>query len=58
MGRPVVLCVVFATLVAAGNSLAAKPDAKKFGWHTDYASAKAEARRTGKPILLIFRCEP
>jgi hypothetical protein len=32
--------------------------AAKFGWHTDYDTAKAEARRTGKPIFLVFRCEP
>jgi hypothetical protein len=29
-----------------------------FGWHRDYDAAKAEARRTGKPIFLVFRCEP
>ena len=33
-------------------------DAKKFGWHSDYATAKAEAKRTGKPMLVVFRCEP
>lgn len=31
---------------------------KKFGWRDDYSSARAEARRTGKPLLVIFRCEP
>jgi hypothetical protein len=30
----------------------------KYGWLTDYDAAKAEARRTGKPIFLVFRCEP
>jgi hypothetical protein len=30
----------------------------KYGWHTDYDAARAEARRTGKPIFLVFRCEP
>lgn len=37
---------------------AAPPDARKLGWHTDYAAARAEARTTGKPIMLVFRCEP
>jgi hypothetical protein len=32
--------------------------AAKHGWHTDYDAARAEARRTGKPIFLVFRCEP
>lgn len=31
---------------------------KKFGWHDDYAAARAEARRTHRPIMLVFRCEP
>ena len=35
-----------------------KPDPAQFGWHTDLAAAKAEANRTGKPIFLVFRCEP
>ena len=50
----------FAILVLTGAAEAAppKPDPAKFGWHTDYAAARAEARRTGKPILLVFRCEP
>ena len=36
----------------------AKNSANKFGWYSDYNAAKAEAKRTGKPILLIFRCDP
>ena len=35
-----------------------KVDAKKYGWRTDYAAANAEAKRTGKPMLVVFRCEP
>ena len=35
-----------------------RTDADKFGWYTDYGKARAEARRTGKPIFLVFRCEP
>ena len=26
-------------------------------WHTDTAAAAAESRQTGKPILVVFRCE-
>jgi len=33
-------------------------DPAKYGWYNDYSAAKAEAKRTGKPIFLIFRCEP
>jgi hypothetical protein len=35
-----------------------RADPAKYGWHTDYAAARDEARRTGKPIFLVFRCEP
>ena len=37
---------------------AQNPDPTRFGWHTDYATARAEARRTGQPIMLVFRCQP
>jgi len=51
--------VLLVLLVLAGTVNARPPlDAAKFGWHTDYAAAKAEAKRTGKPLFLVFRCEP
>ena len=48
-------------LLAAPGLAAAQPrklEPARYGWHSDYAAARAEARRTGKPILLVFRCEP
>jgi hypothetical protein len=53
-----VASIALLVLSGAANAAPPKPDPAKFGWHTDYAAAKAEARRTGKPILLVFRCEP
>jgi hypothetical protein len=53
-----VLALPALLIVAAHAEAAPKPDAAKFGWHTDYAAAKAEAKRTGKPMMLVFRCEP
>jgi hypothetical protein len=44
------------TLPAPGPAPA--DDAARFGWHTDYAAGRAEARRTGKPMLVTFRCVP
>ena len=26
------------------------------GWHTDLNSAREAARRTGKPLFVVFRC--
>jgi hypothetical protein len=55
-----VLAGVALVLLGAADARAQnrKVDPAKFGWHTDYAAAKAEAGRTGKPMLLVFRCEP
>lgn len=47
------LCVVF-----LGTPLLAQRPASKGTWYTDYPTAKAEAQRTGKPMLVLFRCEP
>jgi hypothetical protein len=52
---------VLAGLVLAILPACAAPpklDPGRYGWHADYAAASAEARRTGKPIFLVFRCEP
>ena len=51
-----------AALVLAGATDAQAQQKKvnpaQFGWHADYDAARAEAKRTGKPIMLVFRCEP
>jgi hypothetical protein len=49
---------VLAALILASPAIAQKVNPKGTGWHTDYASAKAEAKRTGKPLFVAFRCEP
>jgi hypothetical protein len=28
------------------------------GWLTSLDQAKAQAQKTGKPLLVVFRCEP
>ena len=35
-----------------------KGAARTAHWHTSYESGREEARRTGKPLMVIFRCEP
>jgi hypothetical protein len=49
---------VVASLLIAAPAFAQKVNPKSTGWHTDYAAARAEARRTGKPLFVAFRCEP
>jgi hypothetical protein len=41
-------------LAPAGLAAADQPAAR---WLTDYDKARAEARASGKPIFLVFRCE-
>ena len=48
--------VVVVPLIVVSSAFAQKGKAP--GWHTDYATAKAEAKRTGKPLFVTFRCEP
>jgi hypothetical protein len=32
--------------------------ARNNGWMTQYDSARAAARQTGKPMFVVFRCQP
>jgi hypothetical protein len=50
--------LALALLPHAGYAQTSKADLARNGWHTDYASGLREAKRTGKPILLVFRCDP
>lgn len=38
--------------------LASGAGAQQIHWFNDYSSAMMEARKTGKPIFLAFRCSP
>jgi hypothetical protein len=31
---------------------------RQFGWHSNLDGARTTARQTGKPIFLVFRCDP
>lgn len=55
--------VVGLGIVTLGLSLpepevAAQKPKRAIGWHTDYAQARALARQTGKPLFVVFRCQP
>ena len=49
---------VLIVLVLASPAFAQRKAPSATGWHTDYAAARAEAKRTGKPLFVVFRCEP
>ena len=50
--------VVLVSLLLAAPAFAQRNNPKANGWHTDYAAARAEAKRSGKPLFVVFRCEP
>ena len=50
-------CALFASSATAQNSAASKIAPEK-GWLSDWSSAKAQAQQTGKPLMVIFRCDP
>jgi hypothetical protein len=49
---------VVASLILATPLFAQRVNPTATGWYTDYASARAEAKRRGKPLFVAFRCEP
>jgi hypothetical protein len=51
-------CAVLVSLLLAVPAIAQRNNPRASGWHTDYAAARAEAKRSGKPLFVVFRCEP
>lgn len=47
------LAFASAPSVAQNNKIA-----QQYGWTNSYEAGKALAKKTGKPIFLVFRCEP
>jgi len=33
-------------------------DASRYGWLSSLTEGKAQARQTGKPLMVVLRCEP
>lgn len=52
------LCVLCLATNSAPAQSRASQAANQFGWHTSLDGAKTAARQTGKPIFLVFRCDP
>ena len=44
--------------LALAGDLSAQALASKPSWQSDYAKARAEAKRTGKLLFVVFRCQP
>lgn len=46
------------TASAAHAQTAATKIAPQKGWLNDLSAARAQAQKTGKPLLVVFRCDP
>jgi hypothetical protein len=66
MKRTIVICLTLASLMLAHGIATAQPranlaqdrDAIANGWQFDYAAAKESARKSNKPLMIVFRCVP
>jgi hypothetical protein len=43
--------------VALGEAIPPQPVSGNIQWVYDYADAQRQARETGKPLFVVFRCE-
>jgi hypothetical protein len=52
-----IIAVITTNPAFAQNSAASKIAPQK-GWLNDFNAAKAQAQKTGKPMMVVFRCDP
>ena len=52
------LSVLGTTQLCAQSGVRWQREAREFGWLTDYANGIREAKASGRPIMLLFRCVP
>ena len=59
--RSIFISTAIAACATCANSFAAdiKPDpvSGKVDWIYDYAEGRAAAKKSGKPMFVVFRCE-
>jgi hypothetical protein len=61
--RCTALTALVLTALAAGSALAQRtrggdPDVARHGWLSNFEEAKLQARKTGKPLMVVLRCVP
>jgi len=52
---------ILALGISAGAAMAQSPATKvapQKGWLNDLNAARAQAIKTGKPMMVVFRCDP
>jgi len=61
MRRGILAVLVFAFAVhspALGQRRAGEVQAARHGWLSSFEEGKAQAKRTGKPLMVVIRCVP
>lgn len=55
-----ILCLVAALVPSTGLAQKGKSrdDAARYGWQDSLTGAMKEAKRVGKPVMVVFRCVP
>jgi hypothetical protein len=53
-----VLGVGLLALASTRGQGPASKGALQKGWYLNYEAARAAARQSGKPMMVVFRCEP
>ncbi len=48
---------LFFLALAVAASQPPSPETVTVNWRTDYETARREARQSGKPLFVVFRCE-
>lgn len=49
---------LLATPAAAQLGVRWQREAQQYGWLTDYRAAVDQAKRTNRPLMVVFRCVP
>ena len=56
------LCIGILTCALLPATILAQTEttriAPKKGWLSDLSTARAQAQKTGKPLMVVFRCDP
>jgi hypothetical protein len=52
------LGLVLLAMAGRGDGQLLVQAARSAGWFTDYQAARAAARSSGKPLFVVFRCQP
>ena len=61
MKRGIAVVLAFGIVAGAANRAAAQgrdANAGKYGWLSSLEEGKAQARKTGKPLMVVIRCVP